>query len=215
MASAPSPSWNPMPMIAPVGLGEPISSTAGQSLPCAILRIRAVCQCVFHRGQSPDTGMVIISCSRRIVTCVSSAGVIGPPPDREGERQPDHARQEPPGPPRQPRLEDPPQPQPRRHRHGHGPPEPAAHQLHPQLVGLAVRQVHTPWPDHVLMPPLAVLPRTGQPGGHGTRLDPAGGDDGLGGTAVAQPRQDERHHRGWGRARGRAPSSRVPRYWSC
>src|SRR5215218_5270970 len=53
------------------------------------------------------------------------------------------------------------------------------------------------------MHPLAVLPGTCQPRGHGALIDSAGGDDGLGGTAVAQPSQDERHHIG-GRPQSRA-----------
>ena len=46
----------------------------------------------------------------------------------------------------------------------------------------------------VLMHPLAVLARAGQPGGHGALIDPEGRHDGLGRTAVAQQGQDERHH---------------------
>ena len=70
-------------------------------------------------------------------------------------------------------------------------PHPAAHQLHPQLVGLDVLQVHLAVLDHVLMHPLAVLAGTGQPGGHGALIQAEGGDDGLDRTAVAQQGQ---HH---------------------
>ena len=81
------------------------------------------------------------------------------------------------------------------HRQGHRHPDPAAHQLHPQLVRLDVLQVHPPLLDQVLMHPLAVLARAGQPGGHGALIDPEGRDDGLGRTAVAQQGQHQRHHR--------------------
>jgi hypothetical protein len=89
---------------------------------------------------------------------------------------------------------DAPQPQARRHRHGHRHPHPAAHQLHPQLVGLDVLQVDSPLLDQVLMHPLAVLIRAGQPRGHGALIGPEGRNDGLDRTAVAQQSQDERHH---------------------
>ena len=47
-------------------------------------------------------------------------------------------------------------------------------------------------PDH--LHPLDVLARASQPRSPGALLDPAGDDDGLGRTAMAQRGQDEHHH---------------------
>jgi hypothetical protein len=64
----------------------------------------------------------------------------------------------------------------------------------------------------VLTPPLAGLPRPGQPGSHGALIDPKSRDDGLARTAVMRQAQDKHHHvrgrpqpvegRGFGRREG-------------
>lgn len=85
------------------------------------------------------------------------------------------------------------QPQAERHGQRQGHPDLAPDDLHPQLVGLDMPQVHPPLLHQVLVHPLAVRPGPRLPGGDGALVQPEGGDDGLERAAVAEQSQHQRH----------------------
>ena len=94
-------------------------------------------------------------------------------------------------------ADHPTQPQPRWHRQGQGHPDLGANLFHPQLVRLDVLEVELPLFHQVLMHPLAVLPRTGEPARHRSLIEPERGDDRLRRAPMTQQR--EHQHRQLGR----------------
>ena len=89
------------------------------------------------------------------------------------------------------RADHPAEPEPRRHGHRH--PEPPAHRLDVQLVGLDVPQVNLPAQDQLLVKALTMTARPIPSGGDRPLIEPEGDDDGLHRTVVAEQSNHDGH----------------------